>query len=110
MLDVATIPVRNQSIHTESVSTLDKVVSSLAEAVDSLQDLQASNTNRVFRDLEINFPKDGIDFYEATRSYEINLIRQALRMTRGHQAKAASLLNLRTSTLNSIIKRHDIHA
>ena len=91
-----------------NVLTLGEVVKSLSQAVTSLQSLKDSETNHIFRNFEINFPKEGIDFYKATKLYEINLIKQALRITRGHQANAARLLRLRTSTLNSIIKRHNI--
>ena len=112
MTEVANIPLKrteNGHIAHASIMTLNEVMSSLANAVDSLQSLQDSETNQAFRNLEVNFQKDGIDLYKATRLFEINLIRQALRITNGHQANAARLLNLRTSTLNSIIKRHDIN-
>ena len=91
-----------------NVMTLGEVLSALSNAVTSLQSLKDSETNHIFKNFEINFPKDGIDFYKATKLYEINLIKQALRLTKGHQANAAELLRLRTSTLNSIIKRHKI--
>jgi transcriptional regulator with GAF, ATPase, and Fis domain len=92
----------------ESIMALGEVVSSLRSAVSKLQTLKDSETNHYFRNFEINFPRDGIDFYKATKLYEINLVKQALRITRGHQAKAAKLLKMRTSTLNSFIKRHKI--
>jgi len=91
-----------------NVLTLGEVVSSLSQAVSTLQSLKDSETNHLFKNFELNFPKDGIDFYKATKLYEINLIKQALRSTHGHQANAAKLLRMRTSTLNSIIKRHSI--
>ncbi|HUF03727.1 MAG TPA: helix-turn-helix domain-containing protein [Aridibacter sp.] len=92
----------------ESIMALGEVVSSLRTAVSKLQNLKDSETNHYFRNFETNFPKEGIDFYKATRLYEINLVKQALRVTRGHQANAAKLLKMRTSTLNSFIKRHNI--
>ncbi len=105
---IATIS-RNSSGETEdNILALGEVVSSLSKAVSTLESLQDSETNHLFRNFELNFPKDGIDFYKATKLYEINLIKQALRLTRGHQAKAAKLLKMRTSTLNSFIKRHKI--
>ena len=92
----------------ENILALGQVVNSLSEAVDVLQSLKDVETNQLFKNFELNFPKDGIDFYKAKKLYEINLIKQALRATRGHQAKAAKLLRMRTSTLNSFIKRHKI--
>ena len=100
---------RNGSGETEeNILALGEVVSTLSRAVSTLQSMKDSETNHLFRNFELNFPKDGIDFYKATKLYEINLIKQALRQTRGHQAKAAKLLKMRTSTLNSFIKRHKI--
>lgn len=92
----------------ENIMALGDVVSSLSQAVSALQILKDSETNHLFKNFEMNFPKEGIDFYKATKLYEVNLVKQALRITRGHQAKAAKLLKMRTSTLNSFIKRHEI--
>ena len=92
----------------ENIQALGAVVDSLNQAVNALESLKDSETNHLFKDLELNFPKDGIDFHKATRLYEINLVKQALRQTGGHQAKAAKLLKMRTSTLNSFIKRNNI--
>lgn len=92
----------------ENVLTIGEVLSSLTNAVSTLQSIKDVETNAFFKNFEMRFPKDGIDFYKATQLYEINLIKQALRVTKGHQAKAAKLLKMRTSTLNSIIKRHEI--
>ncbi len=99
----------NSAVESEnSVLALGEVVSSLSDAVSVLQSLKDVETNHLFKNFELCFPKEGVDFYKAKRLYEINLITQALRATRGHQAKAAKLLRMRTSTLNSFIKRHDI--
>lgn len=46
----------------------------------------------------------GIDFYQEVERFEIELIRLALDSTRGCQAKAARLLNIKPTTLNSKIK------
>lgn len=51
---------------------------------------------------------DGIDFYEEVKRYEIALIKKALRLTRGHQKHAASLLKLRPTTLNMKLKLYKI--
>ena len=92
----------------ENIAALGEVVSSLRNAVSRLQNLRDSETNEYFRTFETAIPDEGIDFHKATRLYEINLVKQALRKTRGHQANAARLLKMRTSTLNSFIKRHKI--
>jgi len=49
-----------------------------------------------------------LDFYIEVQRFEIALIKQALRVTGGHQTKAAQLLNLNSTTLNAMIKRYRI--
>ncbi|HUK88967.1 MAG TPA: sigma-54 dependent transcriptional regulator [Blastocatellia bacterium] len=46
----------------------------------------------------------GISFYDEVNRFQIDLIRRAMEMTGGHQSKAAKLLGLNTTTLNSKIK------
>jgi transcriptional regulator with GAF, ATPase, and Fis domain len=46
----------------------------------------------------------GIDFYDEVQKFETHLIRMALAETRGNQAKAAKLLGIKATTLNSKIK------
>lgn len=50
----------------------------------------------------------GISFYDEVSRYEIELIRQALDLTGGHQSRAAKLLGLNNTTLNSKIKSYNI--
>lgn len=50
----------------------------------------------------------GVDFYDEVRRFEVDLIRQALVLTDGHQIRAARLLGLGMTTLNSMIKRYGI--
>ena len=47
---------------------------------------------------------EGIDFYKEVERFEIELIRLALDRTHGCQAKAARLLKIKPTTLNSKIK------
>ena len=51
---------------------------------------------------------DGIDFYNEVQRFETGLIRLALDQTRGHQARAAKLLRIKPTTLNSKIKLYGI--
>lgn len=48
------------------------------------------------------------DFYDEVSRFEIDLIRRALLQTGGHQMRAAKLLNLKVTTLNSKIKHYKI--
>jgi DNA-binding NtrC family response regulator len=50
----------------------------------------------------------GINFYDEVRRYEIDLIRRALDQTGGHQSRAARLLGMNATTLNSKIKTYNI--
>jgi DNA-binding NtrC family response regulator len=57
---------------------------------------------------QFSFEK-GLDFYDEVSRFEIDLINRALLLTGGHQGRAARLLNLRATTLNSKIKHYGIN-
>lgn len=50
----------------------------------------------------------GLDFYDEVSRFEVDLIKRALLQTAGHQGRAAKLLNLKVTTLNSKIKHYNI--
>jgi DNA-binding NtrC family response regulator len=50
----------------------------------------------------------GVNFYEEVKRFEMDLIRRALDQTAGHQSRAAQLLGLNATTLNSKIKAYNI--
>jgi DNA-binding NtrC family response regulator len=50
----------------------------------------------------------GISFYDEVSRFEIELIRRALEVTGGHQSRAAKLLGMNNTTLNSKIKVYNI--
>ena len=50
----------------------------------------------------------GVNFYEEVKHFEVDLIRRALDQTAGHQSRAAQLLGLNATTLNSKIKAYNI--
>ncbi|MBX3287993.1 MAG: sigma-54-dependent Fis family transcriptional regulator [Acidobacteria bacterium] len=56
---------------------------------------------------EIDLAK-GVNFYDEVKRFEIDLIRRALEQTGGHQSRAARLLGLNATTLNSKIKTYNI--
>jgi DNA-binding NtrC family response regulator len=51
----------------------------------------------------------GVNFYDEVRRFEIDLIRRALEQTGGHQSRAARLLGMNATTLNSKIKTYNIN-
>ena len=52
--------------------------------------------------------KRGINLQEEVRRFEIDLIKYALKQTGGHQVRAARLLGVKVTTLNSKIIRYKI--
>jgi transcriptional regulator with PAS, ATPase and Fis domain len=52
--------------------------------------------------------KSGTKLYDEVRHFETNLIRSALSRTGGSQTRAAKLLGIKLTTLNSKIKRYHI--
>ena len=56
---------------------------------------------------ELNI-SEGIDFFGELQQFEISLIKLALAQTSGHQARAAKLLNIKPTTLNTKIKQYKI--
>ncbi len=53
-------------------------------------------------------PKSGLDFFKEVRRFEMRLIRRALELTGGNQARAARMLGLGTTTLNYKIKSYEM--
>lgn len=67
--------------------------------VEEIQELAKSHTLNL---------GEGFNFYDEVRRFEIDLIQCALKYTGGRQVKAARLLGLNPSTLNSKLKYYGI--
>jgi len=80
-----------------SITSLRELTFKLLRKVESIGENQAP-------DIE-----NGVDFYEEVSRFEIDLIKRALIQTGGHQRRAARLLNLKVTTLNSKIKHYNIN-
>ena len=63
------------------------------------------NTEGFSSDIDIS---RGVNFYDEVKKFEIDLIRRSLEQTGGHQSRAARLLGLNATTLNSKIKTYNI--
>ena len=78
----------------------------LAEAL--LMEAETLARDKAFTDEAMRLkPLDivgGIDFYQEVQQFETHLIKMALDETGGNQAKAARLLGIKATTLNSKIK------
>ena len=64
----------------------------------------------VFRMPQFNLPTEGISFNEVTADFERRLIESTLELVGGVQKRAAELLHLKPTTLNEMIKRHEIRS
>jgi DNA-binding NtrC family response regulator len=77
-----------------------------------LQEIEALARDQAFTDeagrLQTLLLSEGIDLFQELKRFEINLIKLALKQTRGHQARAARLLKMNPTTLNSKIKLYGI--
>ncbi len=71
----------------------------------SLAQRMISDKNGTSSEIDI---ANGIKFYDKVKSFEIDLIKRALKQTGGHQSRAARLLGLNATTLNSKIKTYEI--
>jgi DNA-binding protein Fis len=99
-LKIAQRPERNR------VQRLRELAGSLLRETEALARDRAftEETNRL-QSLNLS---EGIDFYDEVQRFESGLIRLALDQTRGHQARAANLLHIKPTTLNSKIKLYGI--
>ena len=70
-----------------------------------LAHLMVKNSEGSSGDIDIS---RGVNFYEEVKRFEIDLIQRALDQTGGHQSRAARLLGLNATTLNSKIKTYNI--
>ncbi|HEX7486992.1 MAG TPA: sigma-54 dependent transcriptional regulator, partial [Vicinamibacterales bacterium] len=62
----------------------------------------------VFKMPQFTLPAEGIWFNEVTADFEKRVIESTLEAAGGVQKRAAELLHLKPTTLNEMIKRHDI--
>ena len=78
------------------LNTLREVALTLLREVESLRVSQTPNSQRSVR------------LYEEVQKFEVDLIRSALGRTAGNQTRAAQLLGVKLTTLNTKIKRYRI--
>lgn len=81
--------------------TFQRLAEAILNQATELSKIPTPERTRITEDADLNF-------YEAVKEFEINLIKYALMRTSGHQAKAARLLGLNSTTLNCMIKRYNI--
>jgi DNA-binding protein Fis len=84
------------------INLLKDVSQTLSRALEAVEELKIAGAVRLPN------VADGISFYDEVSRFEISLIQLALRYARGNQRNAASLLGLKTTTLNSKIKAYNL--
>jgi DNA-binding NtrC family response regulator len=92
----------------ERLRALKELIFSLLGEVQALEQdelLAELTTPHEFRKLDI---EKGIRFDDVVRQFEMNIIRQALLLTGGNQARAARLLGIKPNTLNYKIKLYNL--
>jgi DNA-binding NtrC family response regulator len=68
----------------------------------------AVRTSRPFQIPPFVMPPDGISLKEVTDAFETQLIERTLVAAGGVQKRAAEMLRIKPTTLNEMIKRHEI--
>jgi DNA-binding NtrC family response regulator len=99
-LKIAERPTRNRVQR-----LLDLTDALLRETATLARDKAFTDESNRMRTLNV---AEGIDFYREVERFETGLIRLALDQTGGHQARAAQLLRIKPTTLNSKIKLYGI--
>ena len=83
-----------------------EMASALLEEAASLE--HESGMAEVAAAVETLNDGSGIDFFDEVQRFEIRLIRRALELAGGNQARAARLLGLGNTTLNYKIKSYQL--
>lgn len=101
------VPLRNnhrrKDNSAESILKLRRLIVDLINEVESLDHSYLPITEAFSSEA-----CESIRFYEEVKRFEIALIKAALQRSNGHQLRAARLLNLNPSTLNSKIKQYNL--
>ena len=84
------------------------VVLSTGAAIDADLIPDHVRSNKRFQMPQFNLPPEGISFKEVITDFEKRLIESTLEAAGGVQKRAAELLHIKPTTLNEMIKRHDI--
>lgn len=103
------VPRRGDSttIH-ERISNLRDLIDNFRQEADDVTDT-LEGVGLFGRPTSFAGDASAVDFYSEVRRFEIFLIRNALRQTRGSQVKAARLLKMNETTLNTKLKNLKIN-
>jgi transcriptional regulator with GAF, ATPase, and Fis domain len=96
MLSANEVDLRNEVVLDNRLSALREVALTLLREVESLRTTEPVNLSRKVR------------LSDEVQRFEVDLICSALTRTAGNQTRAARLLGVNLTTLNSKIKRYKI--
>jgi len=90
----------------QRIENIKEMASALLEEAESLDHENAlAEASATIENLNL---RSGVSFFDEVRRFEMRLIGRALELTGGHQARAARILGLGTTTLNYKIKSYDM--
>ena len=93
---VGGVSIRSEVAMDNRLNTLREVALTLLREVESLRVSQSDNNKR------------RVKLHDEVQRFEVDLIRSALGRTGGNQTRAAQLLGVKITTLNTKIKRYKI--
>lgn len=93
----------------EKIETFKETLIELMNELETLKVLAGKIES--FRSLDAVVGEGGVNgnLHEMVQRFEIDLICHALAQTGGHQIRAAYILGINVTTLNSMIKRYQIN-
>jgi len=102
------LPSRGRTPHTgERLKKIREMASELIDQASALEhEGELADANATITTLGMN---GAIDFFAEVQKFEVKLIKRALDLAGGNQARAAKLLGLGTTTLNYKIKTYALH-
>jgi len=101
------LPTRTKTGHTnDRLKKMRELASELLQESEALEhEGELAEASATIATLSSN---SAINFFEEVRQFEVRLIKRALDLAGGNQAKAAQLLGLGTTTLNYKVKTYGL--
>lgn len=102
------LPLPGATTESEAERRIQQIALLAKALATEVQTLQAELSRDHRQSKQVDFEKDGIDFYEEVERYEIELIKNALQQSGGNQTQAAKLLRMKSTTLNAKMKHYGL--
>jgi DNA-binding NtrC family response regulator len=102
-------PIASSDSDSQSENRIQQLVQLARALTSEIESLRTELSSVQRQPGQIDLDKDGIDFYQEIERYEIDLIEGALDLCDGNQARAAKLLQMKSTTLNAKIKHYGLN-